>query len=104
MYRVSVLYGTPTDPAEFRRYYDETHIPLAREMKGLTGWTVTYIDDSQGDRFPGVFCIANLYAEDADAMQAILASPEGQAAASDLVNFASGGVQFLFGDEQDVLG
>lgn len=104
MYRVSVLYGTPDDPAEFRRYYNEVHIPIARRMNGLTAWNVTWVDDSQGERFPGVFCIADLYAESKDALQAILDSPEGQAAAADVANFASGGAQFVFGDEQSALG
>lgn len=104
MYRISVLYGIPDDPAEFRRYYEEVHIPLAKQMRGLTGWTVTWIDDAQGDRFPGVFCIADLYAENQAALQAVLDSPEGRAAAADVANFATGGAQFLLGDEQDVLG
>lgn len=103
MYRVSVLYGTPSDPAEFRRYYEEVHIPLAREMKGLTSWKVTWIDDSNGDRFPGIFCIADLYAQDAEALAAVLASAEGQRAAADVENFATGGAQFVFGIEEVIL-
>ncbi len=40
MTRLTVLYGHPTDPAEFDRYYDEVHIPLAKKMQGLKGWTI----------------------------------------------------------------
>lgn len=36
MYRMTILYGTPTDPEAFRRYYYDTHIPIARRMKGLS--------------------------------------------------------------------
>ena len=37
-----------------------------------------------------------------DEMEAILASPEGQAAVADVPNFATGGVKFMY-DEEEVL-
>lgn len=37
MHKLTVLYGHPKDPAEFDRYYYETHIPLAKKMQGLMG-------------------------------------------------------------------
>src|SRR5580765_8430399 len=40
MNRLTVLYGHPTNPAEFDRYYHEVHIPIAKKMKGLKGWTI----------------------------------------------------------------
>ena len=40
MIRLTVLYGHPESPVEFDRYYQETHIPLARKIKGITGWTI----------------------------------------------------------------
>ena len=40
MTRLTVLYGHPDNPAEFDRYYHEVHIPLAKRMKGLKGWTI----------------------------------------------------------------
>ena len=40
MIRLTVLYGHPDDPAEFDRYYRDVHIPIAKKMKGLRGWTI----------------------------------------------------------------
>jgi uncharacterized protein (TIGR02118 family) len=97
MYRMTIVYGMPEDPAHFRRYYDETHIPLARRMRGLTGWNLTWLDDD-----PEHILVAALYAPDRATMDAILASPEGVAAREDLANFVTGSVVFLSGDEEEV--
>ncbi|MHB8866959.1 MAG: EthD family reductase, partial [Pirellulaceae bacterium] len=40
MVRLTVLYGHPADPEAFQRYYRDVHVPLARKMKGLQGWTI----------------------------------------------------------------
>lgn len=103
MYRVSVLYGTPDDPQAFTDYYNATHIPLAKKMRGLTAWNLTWIDRSDNEAFPGIFLIADLYAADRASMDAILASPEGQAANTDVAKFATGGAYFLFGSEEEVI-
>lgn len=105
MYRMTILYGMPTDPEAFRRYYYDTHIPIARRMKGLTGWNLQWIDDpaAPGTAAPNKYMlVADLYAESADAMNSILASPEGKAASADLDNFVTGGVEFLAGAEEQV--
>ncbi len=97
MYRMTIVYGMPEDPAHFRDYYYRTHIPLARRMQGLTGWNLTWLDGD--DRH---LLVAALYAPDKAAMDAILASPEGVAARDDLANFVTGTVDFLAGDEEEV--
>jgi uncharacterized protein (TIGR02118 family) len=35
MRKIVVLYGHPTDADRFRRYYEETHLPLAAKLPGL---------------------------------------------------------------------
>jgi hypothetical protein len=40
MIRLLVLYGQPKDPVSFDKYYHETHIPIAKRMKGLKKWTI----------------------------------------------------------------
>lgn len=102
MYRLSVLYGTPTDPQAFTDYYMSIHVPLAKKMKGLTGWNLTWIDTSDNEGFPGIFLIADLYAADRASLDAVLASDEGQAARADVPVFATGGAYFHFGDENPV--
>lgn len=101
MYRMTILYGTPTDPEQFRRYYADTHIPIARKMHGLTGWNLSWVD-SDPQAPSRYILIAELYATDRAAMDAILASPEGQAASADLANFVTGTVEFLPGAEEQV--
>lgn len=103
MYRVSVIYGTPTDPSEFDEYYRNVHIPLAKKMQSLTRWTLTWTQDQNGELSEDVYLVADLYAESKEAMDAILASPEGQAAAADVAKFATGGATMIFGEEEVVL-
>ncbi|MBC7589876.1 MAG: EthD family reductase [Salinibacterium sp.] len=109
MYRMTILYGQPEPIAgytvtphaaidDFRRYYEETHVPIARRMMGLTGWNLSWIDTPDSP----YILIAELYAESAEAMDAILASPEGKAASADLSNFVTGSVLFLTGEESEV--
>ncbi len=102
MVRLTVLYGHPTDPDAFQRYYHEVHVPLARKMKGLKGWTIGMCEAAEAGEKPPYYMIVGLYAESRAAMEAILASPEGQATVGDVPNFATGGVTFLYNTE-DVL-
>ena len=101
--RLTVLYGHPTDPAEFDRYYHEVHIPIARKMQGLKGWTIGKCEAATPGEKPAYYLIVGLYAESREAMEAILASPEGQATVDDVANFATGGVTFLYDTEQVLL-
>lgn len=100
MIRLTVLYGHPDDPAEFDQYYRNTHIPLARKMKGLTGWTIGKCQSATMGNPPPFYMIVGLYAESRAAMEAILDSPAGQATIADVANFATGGVTFLYDDEE----
>ena len=100
MIRLTVLYGHPEDPAEFDRYYHEVHIPLARKMKGLKGWTIGKCQAAAPGEQPPYYMIVGLYAESRAAMEAILDSPEGQATVADVPKFASGGATFFYDDEE----
>ena len=102
MIRLTVLYGHPDDPAEFDRYYQEVHIPLARTMQGLKGWTVGKCQSADPSQPPAYYMIVGLYADSRKDMEAILASPEGKATVADVANFATGGATFLY-DEEEVM-
>jgi uncharacterized protein (TIGR02118 family) len=102
MYRLSVLYGVPTDPRAFDEYYRNLHIPIARRMRGLSRWTITPILlPADGSTVP-YHMIADLYAPSREHMQEILDSPEGKAAREDLDNFVTGGATFLTGYEETI--
>ena len=102
MVRLTVLYGHPKDPEDFQRYYHETHIPLARKMKGLKGWTIGLCESATEGEQPPYYMIVGLYADSREDMEAILASPAGQATVADVPNFATGGVMFMY-DQEEVL-
>jgi uncharacterized protein (TIGR02118 family) len=102
MYRLTVLYGHPKDPEAFDRYYHEVHVPIAKKMKGIRGWTIGKCESAVTGEPPPYYLIVGLYADSRAELDAILASPEGQAAIADVPRFASGGCKFIF-DEEVVL-
>jgi uncharacterized protein (TIGR02118 family) len=94
MMRVLVLYNTPEDPAAFDRYYDEIHIPLAKQLPGLLRYTVSKNVTPLGGNAK-YHLVAELDFESAAAMQAAFASPIGAETAADVPKFASGGASTM---------
>ena len=103
MIRLLVLYGHPTDPVAFDRHYEEVHIPIAKKMKGLKKWTIGKATSTPDGSPSPYYYIADLYMESREEFEALLASPEGQAAIADVPRYATGGVQFIYTDVQDVI-
>lgn len=99
---MTILYGTPTDPEHFDRYYRETHVPLASKMSELTAWRLHWLN-AGSEAQSGLHLIADLYTETASDMKRMLASEAGTAAREDLANFVTGTVTFLEGPEQVLL-
>ena len=101
MAQVLVLYNTPADPAAFNRYYHQTHIPLALKIPGLRSYLIS---DGPVQALSGSapYLVANLSFDSMADLSAALGSPEGQAAAADLPNFASGGATLLIFDSKAV--
>ena len=103
MVRLLVLYGQPEDPAAFDKYYYETHIPLAKRMKGLKKWTVGKVTGSADGKPSPYYYIADLCMESRAAFDELLASPEGQAAVADVPNYATGGATFLYTEIEELI-
>ncbi|MBL8819149.1 MAG: EthD family reductase [Planctomyces sp.] len=103
MIRLLVLYGHPKDPAAFDSYYESIHVPLAKRMQGLRKWTIGKVTGTPGDQPSPFYYVADLYADSREQMDAILASPEGQAAVADVPNYATGGVTFVYTEVTDVI-
>ena len=97
MFQLTVLYRQPQDPQAFDRYYAQTHAPLAQKIPGLKGFTTTKPSSLSPQEQSPYYLIAILYFDNAQAMEAAFQSPEGQAAAGDVQNFATGGVTMLAG-------
>lgn len=101
---VLVQYGTPADAAAFDRYYRETHIPLAKRLPGLRGYTISAgtVDSVPGSPVPAPYLVALLSFDSVAAFEAALTSAEGQATAADLANFATGGVSMAAFEAKNV--
>lgn len=99
MARLVAIYRTPNDPPAFDRYYADHHAPLAKKIPGLTKYDISKGPVRTPRGSSDVHLIAMLHFESMAALQAGLGSPEGQATAADLQNFANGGVDLYFFDD-----
>ena len=102
MAKLFAIYQQPADPAAFDKYYFDTHVPLAKTIPGLLGYEVTRGDVMGMAGKHGAYLVAILTFESMAAIGAGMASPQGQATAADLANFASAGVDVMMGDTQTV--
>ena len=94
MVRLLVLYNAPADPAAFDQYYEQTHIPLARQLPGLVRYTVSRnVAPLGGDA--KYYLVAELDWESMEAMQAAFGSEIGKQTAADVANFATGGSSLI---------
>lgn len=101
MAQLVVLYKTPTDAAAFDAYYAKTHIGLAKKIPGLRKYEIS--QGSIASPAPtGVYLVATLTFDSLAAIQSALGSAEGQAAAGDVANFATGGADMLMFDTKEV--
>ena len=103
MTRLLVLYGPPKDPSAFDKYYRETHIRIAKLMKGLKKWTIGKVQGTPDGSPPPFYYVADLYMESREEFEQLLASPEGQAAVADVPNYATGGATFLYTEVENVI-
>jgi uncharacterized protein (TIGR02118 family) len=102
MAKLVALYRTPRDTAAFDRYYFSTHVPLAKKIPGLRKYDVSDGTTLSPEGPSNFHLVATLHFDSLEDIKAALASPEGQATAGDLGNFADGGVELIFFDTKDV--
>ena len=94
MHRLLVLYPPPADPDHFRSHYEGTHIPLVAKMPGIRGYRYSFDITAARGESP-YFCVFEADFDDAAALAAGRGSPERQAVAADVQNYATGGVTVL---------
>lgn len=99
MHRVLVLYPAPKDPAHFKKYYEETHLPLASQLPGLLSSRYSFAVEGVGAASP-YFCVWEGEFASAAAMGAAMQSPIGQKVSADVANYATGGATVLHFDLQ----
>jgi len=95
MVKLVVAYGPPEDAAAFDQYYADTHAPLAQAIPGLRNFEAGKVLGTPDGSAAPYHLIAQLSFDDLEALQAALGTPEGQAAAGDIANFATGGATLL---------
>jgi uncharacterized protein (TIGR02118 family) len=95
MVKLMVLYGKPDDVSAFDAHYASTHAPLAEKIPNLRRYEHgRVLGAADGSEAPWYY-VAELSFDDAETLQASMASPEGAAAGGDVANFASGGVSMF---------
>jgi len=102
MARLLVLYKTPKNPEGFDRYYRSVHIPLAKKIPGLRNYDISAGSVGTPAGESDIYLVAALDFESVAALKLGLASPEGQACAGDLGNFADGGADLLIFETETV--
>lgn len=87
MHKLVVMYPPQPDMDAFKAYYVERHVPLAGTIPGLQAMRYSFdIETLAGEaRYA---CIFEADFADGAAMGAGMGSPEGQAVAADVPNFA----------------
>ena len=102
MAKMLLIYKTPKDAAAFDKHYFDTHIPLAKKLPGLRKYEV-----SQGPlQLPAgpanFYFVATLHFDNLAAIQEAMMSPEGQAAAADVLTFTTDRPYVLLFDSREV--
>ncbi len=97
MVKLIALYRRPADPEAFDKHYFDIHIPLIRKSPGLRKLDITRVTGAPIGETK-FHLMAEMYYDSLDAMNAAKASPEGKAAARDLMSFAADVVTLFFGE------
>src|SRR3954467_15683339 len=95
MVKLMVAYGTPENPDAFDAHYRDTHAPLAEQIPDVKRFEYGKVLGTADGSEPPYYFIAELSFDSTEALQQAMGSPEGQAAAGDLPNFASGGTTMM---------
>src|SRR5439155_24974437 len=74
--------------AEFRRYLEHVHGPLAEAIPGLHRYVQNHVAEDASRADPGWDAVVELSWDDRDAMERAWASPEGRRSTADLDAFA----------------
>lgn len=100
MVKLIALYKKPEDAEaleEFEKHYFEIHMPLVAKTPGLLKSEVAKIKGLPGAENK-YYLMTEMYYENMDSFNAGMASPEGKAAAKDLMGFAKHYVEMIIGE------
>jgi uncharacterized protein (TIGR02118 family) len=88
---------------DFERYMRETHLPLVVRVPGLRRLVLNWVLPDPDGSAPAYDAIAEDWFDDAQAMGAAFASPEGKAVVDDISNFLdTSRFRLMVTDEEDI--
>ncbi len=97
MHQIITFYNHPQDRVAFDKYFEDVHLPMAKDMPGQLRKTICRpAADLQGNP-PPYYLIVVIDFADEEAVDTALASEAGKLAAADLDNFAQAGRTTLIG-------
>jgi len=100
--KLFAIYQQPADTAAFDDYYFTKHVPLAKTLPGLRSYEVTQGDVMGAAGKHAAYLVAVLAFDSMAALQTAMASPQGQATAADLANFAGAGVDLMIAETHQI--
>ncbi|MDP9727657.1 EthD family reductase [Alicyclobacillus tolerans] len=102
MAKLIAIYRQPEDVKAFEDHYQNIHAPLAMKMPGLEKIEVTRIESDAMGQPSEYYLLAEMYFKSQAELQSAMRSPEGKAAAKDLMGFAGKIVQMVIGETVEV--
>jgi uncharacterized protein (TIGR02118 family) len=84
MYEVTVLYKHPQNEEAFEKYYEETHLPLAKKIPNMDHAEFTKFVPAPDGKKAVYYRMAELYFTTRELMAEALKFADGQAAAEDI--------------------
>jgi uncharacterized protein (TIGR02118 family) len=97
MVKLIALYTKPDDTDAFKRQYLNEHVPLAQKMPGLRKCELCWVTGSPGGE-PRYHLVASLYFDSLADLKAAMKSPEGMAAAKNIMGFAGKLIHMMIAD------
>jgi len=101
MHKLMVLIRRPRDPAEFEDRWSREFVPRAERMPGLRRVTLSRVTGG----LPGAIdlhLVHEFYFDNLEALQAAMASSEGQDAGRALMGFASAEATLSFAEHMEM--
>ncbi len=100
MVKLVVLYKKAADVKAFDDHYFNIHLPLAEKIPGLLKTELAKVKGSPAGESE-YHLVVELYFETMETLKAGMSSPEGKAAAKDVMSFAKDVVYMMFADVEE---
>jgi uncharacterized protein (TIGR02118 family) len=95
--KLTVLYGTPKDPAAFEKYYAGPHTQIVRKVKGIKRIELAKSLPGADGAPPAFYRVTELYFSSIKQMEHVTSSDAFKKVVADVPNFASGGATVVVG-------